>query len=129
MEQKDGVGISRQISATMDTSDYPDSARIEVEELAIAEHPNESQPDFLNNSNTDTHGYTSDDSQDSCHMEDATEKGHLQVRVKLTREKSINNIPSYKMTSSPRGLALIIDIEEYDNEIQDKRIGSKVCRS
>ena len=126
MEHRDGVGISRQLSATMDTTDLPDSARIEVEELAIAEHPNEFQPDFLNNSNTDTQGYTSDDSQDSCHMEDATEKGHLEVRVKLTREKSVNNIPSYKMSSNPRGLALIIDIEDYDNEIQDKRIGSKV---
>ena len=35
-------------------------------------------------------------------------------------------MPAYKMDASPRGLALIIEIEEYVNDIYEKRIGSNV---
>lgn len=75
----------------------------------------------------------SQDSQDSCHMSEdqATEKGNLHVKVKKREVKRSNSavqagMPEYKMSASPRGLALIIEIEEFSNEVQQKRIGSHV---
>lgn len=71
-------------------------------------------------------------SMDSCHNhEEAVEKGHLDVVVKkvpVARALSSvdSGMPEYKMTAFPRGLALIIEIEEYDNAVQTKRIGSDV---
>ncbi len=32
----------------------------------------------------------------------------------------------YPMNTRPRGLALIIEIEEYDNDVQERRVGSQV---
>ncbi len=32
----------------------------------------------------------------------------------------------YRMDSRPRGLALIVEIEEYDNDVQERRVGSQV---
>ena len=133
MAKRDGHGISRQISATMDTTDLTDNPHISIEDPFTFQHFNENGEFILNQSSSPTQGYTSDGSQDSCHMEDATEMGLMEVKVKmgLSRLESLSGdkIPSYKMTSNPRGLALIIDIEKYDNEIQDERIGSKVIRS
>ena len=132
MAQRDGHVMSRQLSSGMDTLDLIDNPRIEVEEPSTFQQRNENGDYVWNPSRSPNNGYTSDGSQDSCHMEDATEKGHMPVHVKLglTRLESVSgdHIPSYKMTSNPRGLALIIDIEKYDNEIQDERIGSEVSR-
>ena len=119
MAKRDGHVVSRQLSATMDTTDNP---HIEIEDPFTFIG--------LNQSSSPTQGYNSDGSQDSCHMEDASEMGHMSVKVKtgLNRVESVSGdkIPSYKMTSNPRGQALLIDIEKYDNEIQDERVGSKV---
>ena len=38
-------------------------------------------------------------------------------------------IPSYRMTRLPRGLALIVEIEEYDNDVLDRRHGSQASRN
>ena len=35
-------------------------------------------------------------------------------------------MPAYKMTAYPRGLALIIEIEEFVNNVEKPRIGSHV---
>ncbi len=35
-------------------------------------------------------------------------------------------IKSYRMSSLPRGLALIVEIQEYDNNVMDTRHGSQV---
>ena len=114
----------------MDTTDLTDSAHIEIEEPSTFQQISENGEYMLNQSSSPTQGYTSDGSQDSCHMEDATEQGYIPVKVKLglNRVESISGdkIPSYKMTSNPRGLALIIDIEKYENDLQDERIGSEV---
>ena len=129
-QRRDGHVLSRQISSTMDTSDLTDNAHIEIEEPSTFQQFSDNVEHILNQSSSPTQGYNSDGSQDSCHMEDVTEKGYMPVKVKLglNRLESItgDKIPSYKMTSNPRGLALIIDIEKYDNEIQDERIGSEV---
>merc|ERR1711981_499877 len=69
------------------------------------------------------------DSVDSCHTnEEAIEKGEMNVVVKtLPRsQKVIDQGDCYPMKASPRGLALIIEIEEYINEVQRKRVGSHV---
>lgn len=71
-------------------------------------------------------------SQDSCHMDEAEAKGKLDVVVRraevLQRTNSAQEagMPCYKMESKPRGLALIIEIEEYVNDVQEPRLGSKV---
>ena len=130
MAKRDGHGISRQISDGMDTTDVTDNPHIEIQDAFTFQQFNENGEFILNQSSSPTQGYNSDGSQDSCHMEDASEMGLMSVKVKmgLNRVESVSGdkIPSYKMTSNPRGQALIIDIEKYDNEIQDERIGSKV---
>ncbi len=78
----------------------------------------------------------SDCSQDSCHADLPLQKGELEVVVKsaasirpdLKRNNSAIDagMPVYKMSSNPRGLALIIEIEEYENNVQVKRTGSHV---
>ena len=64
-------------------------------------------------------------------MEDPEEKGRLNVVVKraaLNRTNSAmdTGMPCYKMDARPRGLVLIIEIEEYVNDVQERRIGSEV---
>ena len=77
-------------------------------------------------------GNMSLDSQDSCHTEDAAEKGYLNVNVRQSVRRSnssvIAGMPVYPMTSNPRGMALIIDIRKYDNNVQDERYGSEVTK-
>ena len=128
MARRDGIVFSQEISNGI--SDVMDNAHIEIEDSTTFQQHYENEESALGPSSSPTQGYMSDGSQDSCHMEDATEKGYMPVHVKLglNRAESVSgdHIPSYKMTSNPRGLALIIDIEKYDNEIQDERIGSEV---
>jgi hypothetical protein len=55
----------------------------------------------------------------------------MEVRVKKasgTRANSafISGFPIYAMDTRPRGLALIIEIEQYENDVQERRIGSHV---
>ena len=61
----------------------------------------------------------------------AYEKGKLDVVVKRADLKRANSavdsgMPYYKMDAKPRGLALIIEIEEYVDDLHEKRIGSQV---
>ena len=75
-------------------------------------------------------GRMSLDSQGSCHTEDVFEKGFLDIHVRHSVRRSnssvIAGMPVYPMTSHPRGIALIIDIRKYDNDVQDERYGSEV---
>jgi len=86
-------------------------------------------------------GSTSPDSQsqssirsctDNCCMEvEPTERGKLEVNVipsSFHRSNSIQSsaMPAYPMMKQPRGLAIIINIETYDNDIQEQRMGSHV---
>lgn len=65
-------------------------------------------------------------------MEEPEEKGRLNVVVKRASFRRTNSamdtgMPCYKMDSRPRGMVLIIEIEEYVNDVQERRIGSAVC--
>ena len=75
-------------------------------------------------------GRMSMDSQDSCHTEDAWEKGFLDIHVRQAVRRSNSSVaagmPVYPMISNPRGMALVIDIRKYDNDVQDERYGSEV---
>ena len=75
-------------------------------------------------------GRMSLDSQDSCHTEDAEQKGFLDIHVRQAVRRSNSSVtagmPVYPMTSNPRGIALIVDIRKYDNDVQDERYGSEV---
>ncbi len=82
-------------------------------------------------------------SQDSCHasIDGSTsfmspiEKADLEVIVKpapeFRRSTSLNAsvgphaMPIYRMESVPRGFALIVEIEAYDNEVHETRVGSE----
>jgi len=73
----------------------------------------------------------SQESTDSCHNNEAFEKGELDVVVKRVESTHICSgsqdvMPAYKMTAYPRGLALIIEIEEFVNNVEKPRIGSHV---
>ena len=64
-------------------------------------------------------------------MEEAEERGRLNVVVKRASFKRVNSaidsgMPCYKMDARPRGLALVIEIEEYVNDVKERRIGSEV---
>lgn len=98
---------------------------LDPEELIMMSTPREGR-------DTDTHSLRSVASCDSCCMDmEPTEKGKLEVRVvpaSFHRSNSIQStaMPVYSMMRQPRGLAMIIDIETYDNDIQERRLGSHV---
>ena len=55
----------------------------------------------------------------------------MKVVVKRAEIKRMNSaqasgMQEYKMEASPRGLALIIEIEQYTNDVFEKRTGSEV---
>ena len=72
-------------------------------------------------------------SQDSCHDDSQVpvEKGEIDVKVKKvefrgrgivhTTHLTDYTMPEYKMTAYPRGLALIIENDEFQNNIHSKR--------
>ena len=66
------------------------------------------------------------------------EKGELDVVVvqsnptTLKRQNSCfhtTEMATYHMESKPRGLALIIEIEKFENDVQEQRVGSQVLNS
>lgn len=72
-------------------------------------------------------------SVDSSFMEcgEVHEKGRMDVRVRKSLTRRMNSMagssmPAYEMKRLPRGLAVIIDIEIYENDIQERRFGSHV---
>ena len=59
------------------------------------------------------------------------ERGQLEVNVKKVSIARSNSaikagMACYEMTSKPRGQALIIEIDKYENDVQEERIGSHV---
>ena len=48
------------------------------------------------------------------------------VCICKTNSAMDTGMPCYKMDARPRGLVLIIEIEEYVNDVQERRIGSEV---
>ena len=106
----------------------PDNPRIVIDDpLALQEGLGVEYEDIARSKSP---GRMSLDSQDSCHTEDAAEKGYLNVQVRQAVRRSnssvIAGMPVYPMVSNPRGLALLIDIRKYDNDVQDERYGSEV---
>ena len=69
---------------------------------------------------------------ESCCLDtEAQHKGRLEVTVTPASYRRSNSyqcsrMPAYPMNRRPRGLALIIDIEVYENDIQEQRLGSDV---
>jgi len=50
----------------------------------------------------------------------------VQVVPALYHRQTSSRMPAYDMNRRPRGLALLINIESYDNDVQEQRIGSDV---
>jgi len=100
---------------------------LDPEELIMMSTPREGR-----GTSPDNQSLRSVASCDSCCMDlEPTEKGKLEVRVvpaSFHRSNSMQSsvMPVYSMVRQPRGLALIIDIETYDNDIQERRFGSHV---
>jgi len=70
-------------------------------------------------------------SEVSCMEPEPVEKGRMDVAVRKSLTRRMNSIcgssmPAYEMQRLPRGLAIIIDIETYENDIQERRFGSHV---
>jgi len=69
---------------------------------------------------------------DTCCMEtEPTEKGVMDVRVipaeyHRSNSNQCSQMAAYDMLRRPRGLAMIIDIEVYENDVQERRFGSHV---
>ena len=63
-------------------------------------------------------------------MDDAVSVGEIAVRVKPALQRNPSqlhsNMPIYKMDSFPRGMALIVEVEKFDNDVQDRRVGSHI---
>jgi len=59
---------------------------------------------------------------------EARERGRLEVCVAPAsyHRQTSSHMPTYDMTRRPRGLALVIDIEVYENDVQERRHGSNV---
>ena len=100
------------------------------------DHNDEAELFSIDDTNLDMTSLTVDSqpflsTDDSCHLEGVVEKGQLEVNVRkvnLARSNSAvkAGMPCYLMTSNPRGLALIIEIDKYENDVQKPRIGSHV---
>jgi len=107
-------------------------ASLTLEDTLIdMEDPNYLTPTTGGNYNNRSTTPLSQESTDSCHNNEAIEKGELDVVVRRTESIKICDVyedvmPSYKMTAFPRGLALIIEIEEFVNNVEKQRIGSHV---
>jgi len=69
---------------------------------------------------------------DTCCMEtEPTEKGVMDVQVvpaayHRSNSNQCSQMAAYDMYRRPRGLAMIIDIEVYENDVQERRFGSDV---
>jgi len=50
----------------------------------------------------------------------------VQVVPAMYHRQTSSRMPAYDMNRRPRGLALLIDIERYENDVQEQRIGSDV---
>ena len=66
-------------------------------------------------------------------MDEAIEQGRLTVvvrraEIKRTNSAVVSGMPTYKMDARPRGLALIIEIDEFVNNTYEKRVGSEVSQ-
>jgi hypothetical protein len=106
------------------------------DEIDSVVRPSGLEPTFIiNDTNLDIASLSVDSQQflspDSCHMEGVVERGQLEVNVKKVNIARSNSavragMPCYTMTSKPRGLALIIEIDKYDNDVYEPRIGSNV---
>lgn len=59
---------------------------------------------------------------------EAKERGMMEVVVvpAIYHRQTSSHMPTYEMLRRPRGLALLIDIEVYENEVQETRLGSNV---
>jgi len=67
----------------------------------------------------------------SCGTVQEEEEGFMDVRVipaafQRSNSKQCYQIAAYDMCRRPRGLAIIIDIEVYENNVQERRFGSNV---
>jgi len=71
-------------------------------------------------------------SGDSCNLEPVpTHRGRMDVSVVPSTYQRSNSyncspMPVYQMSRRPRGQALIIDIEYYENDVQERRLGTDV---
>jgi len=107
------------------------AASLTMEDLIDLDDPN-SNGGFLTPKAAGAHRSTtplSQESTDSCHNNEAFEKGEIDVVVKRVESTHIYDsdvMPAYKMAAYPRGLALIIEIEEFVNNVEKPRIGSHV---
>jgi len=79
-----------------------------------------------------SHSVSSVRSCDSCCLDTAAQhRGRLEVVVTPASYHRSNSyqcsrMPAYTMNRRPRGMALIIDIEAYENDVQEQRLGSDV---
>jgi len=107
------------------------ASSLTMEDLIDLDDPN-SNGGFLTPKPAGAHRSTtplSQESTDSCHNNEAFEKGEIDVVVKRVESTHIYDsdvMPAYKMAAYPRGLALIIEIEEFVNNVEKPRIGSHV---
>ncbi len=60
---------------------------------------------------------------------DFTRSKSSRLRLMRSNSAQTSGIPCYPMYNNPRGLALIIDIEQYENDVQERRIGSHVSKA
>ena len=73
-------------------------------------------------------------SQDSCHTEEAEPQGLINVMIRPPTLKRTHSggapggMAAYQMNAKPRGVALILANEKYDNDVQDERYGSQFDR-
>jgi len=115
-----------------------DDTMVDPDELIHLTTPREDGAGARRGSARSQDGATSPDShsvrscESCCHMEEEpTEKGKLEVRVipaafHRSNSTQASVMAAYPMMRQPRGLALVINIENYDNDVQEHRQGSHV---
>jgi len=94
-------------------------------------------PDTVNNERMRSSSVNSNHSLhsgDSCCLDPVpTHRGRMEVNVvpasyHRSNSYQCSSMPAYPMNRRPRGQALIIDIETYENDVQERRLGTDVDR-
>lgn len=94
-------------------------------------------PDTVNNERMRSSSVNSNHSLhsgDSCCLDPVpTHRGRMEVTVvpasyHRSNSYQCSSMPAYPMHRRPRGQALIIDIESYENDVQERRLGTDVDR-
>jgi len=121
MADQDSLGLSGLVPGlTLEDSLYPPGSRLSTSSL-------DTVTSSLNTATSSLDTVSPGRARSPLDME-PVQVGRIPVQVvpAMYHRQTSSRMPAYDMNRRPRGLALLIDIERYENDVQEQRIGSNV---